>query len=221
MSEREITGPAPVRVIIRAALEWWDNAFQMAVINVLWVACWFTIVLGPPATFGMYYAAYKVAREEFLAIGDWWVGLRRYFVKSWVWMSLNLFVAFIVWLNLSFYVQFGEAWWAALLQGIFLAFGAGWWMVQFFALPYVMESPDASLRAALRNGAYTIFASPGYSLTLIAAVVVLLGVSAALVGPFLFGIVSLIALMGAFAVRERLAFDRGSANREGAEQVEK
>ncbi|MGQ0604407.1 MAG: hypothetical protein ACT4QE_22225, partial [Anaerolineales bacterium] len=161
-----------------------------------------------PATFGMYYVAHRLAREQTISLGDLWIGLRRYFVKSWLWMLFNLVVAFVVWINISFYSQFGGAWWATLLQGVLVSFGAGWAMMQFFAVPYVLELKAESFRTGLRNSAYTFLASPAYALTLIVLAGLVLAGSVALVGPLLLGAASFVALLGAFAVRERIAHYR-------------
>ncbi|MGQ0605169.1 MAG: hypothetical protein ACT4QE_26125 [Anaerolineales bacterium] len=199
---------SPFGLIAHTAQEWFSNAFLFAAINMLWVLSWFTVVLGPPATFGMYYVAHRLAREQTISLGDLWIGLRRYFVKSWIWMLFNLVVALTVWINISFYSQFGGVWWATLLQGVFVSFGAGWAMMQFFAVPYVLELKDESFRTGLRNSAYTFLASPAYALTLIVLAGLVLAGGVALVGPLLLGAASFIALLGAFAVRERVAHYR-------------
>lgn len=213
MSDKPVSGPAVVGVIVAAVRMWWDNTYQFTLINLLWALCWLTVILGPPATFGLYYAAHRVAREETATVVSLWAGMKRYFVKSWVWMLLNLLVAFIVWLNVGFYAQFGGAWWATLLQTVFAAFGVGWVLVQFLALPFVMELKDESLRTALRNGAFLFIASPGYMLMLMVVIVALLAASIGLVGPLLFVAASLVALLGTVAVRERLAHFRDSAQK--------
>jgi uncharacterized membrane protein YesL len=213
MSDKPGSGPAVVRVIIEAVGLWWDNTYQFTLINLLWALSWLTVVLGPPATFGLYYAAHRVARQEAATVVSLWEGMKRYFVKSWAWMLLNLLVVFIVWLNVGFYAQFGGAWWATLLQTVFAAFGVGWILVQFLALPFVMELKDERLRTALRNSAFVFIASPGYVMVLMAVIVALLGASIALVGPMLFVAASLVALLGTMAVRERLAHFRDSAQK--------
>ncbi|MCP4277991.1 MAG: hypothetical protein GY779_16730, partial [Gammaproteobacteria bacterium] len=56
-----------------------------------------------------------------------------------------------------------ESVWAGVLQGGFLAIGLGWLVVQFYALPFLMEQEQAHLKTAFRNGLFTMLAAPGYT----------------------------------------------------------
>jgi len=95
-------------------------------------------VLGPSATFGLYYVANRVAHGGSLGLGGLLTAGRRYFLHGWLWALLNLMVALILGANFLFYSQFAASW-DGLLQGIFVGLGLVWPVVRFYALPYLME----------------------------------------------------------------------------------
>lgn len=195
--------PASLQVLARALSDWWDDWVQMTVVSILWTLSWLTIVLGPPATLGLFYVAHRMAYGESPGLGGMLEGARRHLARSYLWALLNLLAAVTVYANLWFYGRLGTSW-APFLQALFWILGALWFAVQFYALAYLMEQERKSLRLSLRNGLFTLLAAPGYSLVLIGAAFFIGAVSLALVAPLVLGGPGLLALIAAHAVRERI-----------------
>jgi hypothetical protein len=81
---------------------------------------------------------------------------------------------------------------------------ASWLTVQFYALPFLMEQEQKHLGLALRNGLFTAFSAPGYTLV-VAGLAILIGVlSVGFVLPLMLGGPALIASLGARAVLDRI-----------------
>jgi uncharacterized membrane protein YesL len=195
--------PIPLQVIVRALSDWWDDWVNMALIGLVWSLSWVTIVLGPPATFGLYYVTNQLAHGRSLGLSGFVEGGKRYFAKSWLWMLLNLVVAGVVVTNAWFYAQFDADW--AVIVRVFPPFlGLAWLVVQFYALPYLMEQEEESLRLALRNGLFTLLAAPVYTAVVAGLAALIAVLSVWLVAPLLLGGPCLIAVLGNRAVRERL-----------------
>jgi uncharacterized membrane protein YesL len=195
--------PVPLQVIGQALRDWWDDWFNMAVISLVWLLCWVTVVLGPPATFGVYYVTNQLARGRSLGLRGLLEGGRRYFLKSWLWMLLNLVAAAVMVSNIWFYGQF-DADWAVIVRLFFPFLGLAWLIVQFYALPYLMEQEEESLRLALRNGLFTFLAAPGYTAVVAGLAALVAALSVILMAPLLLGSPCLIATLGNRAVRERV-----------------
>ena len=195
--------PAPLQVIAQALSDWWDAWVSLLMVNLALVLSWLTVVLGPPATLGMYHVAHRLVHGEDLGLAGFIEGGRRYFVKSWLWALLNLGATIIVGVNFLFYGQFDSSW-AALSQGFFVTLGAAWWVVQFYALPYLMEQERKHLKLALRNGLFTALAAPGYTAVLVSLVALMLWLGVQLIFPLFLGLPCWIAVLGTRAVRERL-----------------
>jgi uncharacterized membrane protein YesL len=195
--------PVPLQVIGQALRDWWDDWFNMALISLAWLLCWVTILLGPPATFGLYYVTNHLARGRSLGLRGLLEGGRRYFLKSWLWMLLNLVAAVVVVTNVWFYGQF-DADWAVIVQMFFSFLGLAWLIVQFYALPYLMEQEKEFLRLALRNGVFTFLATPGYTAVVAGLAALVVALSVILVAPLFLGSPALIAALGNRAVRERV-----------------
>jgi uncharacterized membrane protein YesL len=195
--------PAHLRVIAQALSDWWDDWVNLVVINLIWVACWITVVLGPPATLGLYYVANRLAYGESLGPRGLLEGGRRYFLQSGLWMMLNLVVMAILVGNLTFYAAL-TATWADWLMALFILLGLAWLIIQFYTLAYLMEQERKHLRLALRNALFTAVAAPGYTLVVAGFATLVIALSAGLVFPLFLGGPCLIAMLGNHAVRERL-----------------
>jgi uncharacterized membrane protein YesL len=195
---------AALRIIPQALGNWWYGWTNLAAINVVWIVCCITIVLAPPATFGLFHAASEAAHQRNVGMADFVHGLRLYFRQSWLWGILNAIAVLLVWTNIRFYGQFREAW-AGVLLLVTLALAFVWLAVQFYALPYLMEQKEKRLRTALRNGLFTALASPLYTIVLLAVAGVIVSLSIQLPILLLLGGPPLLAILASQAVLERLA----------------
>lgn len=196
--------PVPLQVIAQALRDWWDDWVNQVIIAIVWIFCWLTVVLGPPATLGLYYVANRLAHGDSLGLGGLIEGARRYFIKSWQWALLNLAALLVLAVDLMFYGQVQAAW-AGFLQGTFIVLGLLWLLVQFYALPLLMEQEQKSLKLALRNGLFVALSAPGYTLVVAFIAVLLLVFCAALIIPIFLGFPGLFAAIGNRAIIERLA----------------
>jgi len=195
---------ASLTVIVQSFQEWWDDWVNLTIQNLVCLLCWLTIILGPPATFGLYSVTNRLAHGESIGLGGLVDGGRRYFLLSWLWMLINLLVAIIISYNYFFYTSFGTLW-ADFLQAFFIILGVIWLVIQFYALPYLMEQEKKHLGIALRNGLYTTLAAPGYTLVVAGVGALVATLSIVLIFPVFLGVPCLIILIGNRAVIERLA----------------
>ena len=190
-------------MIGRALVTWWDDWIQMVIVNLAWAILCLTVILAPPATFGLYSVTHDLRRGQSRGLSGLLEGLRKYFWASWRWALLNLAVVSVLLVSYAFYSQI-PATWSGGLAGLILVLGAVWLIVQFYAVPFYMEQEQQSLKLAVRNGLFTALAAPGYTLVLTLAAAVLVAASVALVGPLFLGGPCLLALLGHSAVHERL-----------------
>ena len=195
--------PATIRVITRAARDWWDDWVNMVLLGIVWLLCWITILLGPPATIGIYYVTSRMARGESLGLKGMLEGGRRYFLQSWLLMIINLIVLIILVANSVFYSAI-EGTWAELLMALFIILIVFWLIIQFYAIPYLIEQDRKNVIIALRNGLYTILAAPGYTLVVASTAALVATLSILLVVPIVLGGPSLIAALAGYAVIDRI-----------------
>ncbi|MBI5671444.1 MAG: DUF624 domain-containing protein [Chloroflexi bacterium] len=194
---------ASVYVIRRALADWWYDWVSLALINVVWALAVLTLVLAPPATLAAFYATNQLAQGRSVSVSDFVSGFRQYFLLSYAWAAVNVMAAVLVWSGIRFYGQFGADW-SLLLLLLVVAIGLGWLVVQFYALPYLMEQEQRNVLVALRNGLFTGLASPLYTLVLAIFSGAIIALSLALVALIFLGGPCLIALLANHAVRERL-----------------
>ena len=190
-------------VFLSALTDWWRDWVNMAVLNLAWMLCWLTVILGPPATFAAYRVANDFTKGGSLYPRELLGMLRRYFLQSWAWFLLQLAVAAAVLVNLQFYGSLGSGL-GSVLQGATLVIVAAWLLLQLYALPYLMEQERPSLGQAYRNSLLTTLASPLYTFILAIITGLLLALCVRLPFLLLFGVPMLIAVTGSHAVLERL-----------------
>jgi len=195
--------PASVEVLWDSLRDWYDAIISLLLMNLLFLACWMTIILGPPATFGLYYVTNELVHGRSEGVRTMLKAMRRFFLKSWLWFMLNLIVVVALTVNIVFYWQRGAVWSVA-VGALFLLLLILWVMVQFFALAYIMEQEEKLLRMALRNSLYTILVAPGYTLIVAGVTLLVLTIATILVFPLFAALPALAMIVANRAVIERL-----------------
>ena len=196
--------PASIRTIWTSIVTWWDGWLDFEVITLVWFFAQVTVVLGPPATFGLYYVAHAMINDgEALGARGLIQGARKYFWKAMLWGSLNWLAWILAYVNLIFYSQVNSTF-GFVAEIMVLVVISLWLVTQFYAVPYFMEQEDKNIFLALRNGILTTLATPFYTLVLMILVVVLIAVSGLFVLPLFLGAPALIAVLGTQAMIDRL-----------------
>lgn len=195
--------PATLRTLVEAFLYWWDDLLIQAVMSLVWCLSWFTIILGPPVTFGIFYVESQYIRGTNPGLRGLAEGARKYFLKSWLWMLANLFVGFLVYLASGAYLQLG-GFWALLARDGVILLGIAWLIIQFYTIPVLMIQERNSLKEAWRNSLLMSLASPFYLLILL-FILALTGLfSLILVFPFVLGYFAMYSILATQAVKDRL-----------------
>jgi uncharacterized membrane protein YesL len=176
----------------------------MIALTLIWIVSWFTIVLGPPTTFGVYYVIRQILSRESPGLRALIDGSKIYFLKSWAWMLTNLVLAYILYANQAFYGQIENSW-AEVFKIASLAVYLLWLVLQFYTLPYLILQEKKSLFQAWRNGLFTVLAYPIYTFVLILLTVLILVISILTIIPVLLGMPVLVVFIGSQAVTERVS----------------
>lgn len=211
-------GRAAWAVIGHTLREWWYYWVPLTVLSLVWLGSCLTVVLGPPATFGLLAAVRAVSQGETPGLGAWWQGVRRYAGLAWLWALINLLLLWLWGTNLWFYAHW-ETPLAEAMRWFWGLLGVLWGLIQFYALPFLLEQERQHLGLALRNGFYLLMAAPLYTL-LIGGLAGLLILGGTLVmAPWFLGLPALLALLSHSAVVERLtAYGLRPASPAGAAQ---
>jgi len=193
----------PLEVIRTAIVSWWDNWSTWVLLGLLWLLSWITIVLGPPATFGIYHFANEATEAEAPNIRVFFEGIKRYFLVSWSWFLLTCLLLYIVIVNINFYTGFGKSW-AGFLQGFFIIIGLLWIGIQSFTIPFLMLQENKSILKALRNSVVVALTTPAYTLVIWLVYAVSVVLSVILLIPLFLGVQGLVAMIGCQAIHERV-----------------
>jgi hypothetical protein len=188
---------SPFTAIREGLIAWITSWFGWANRCILWVLCWLTVLLGPPATFALFYAAfYNVHGADLPSIREMARAARGYFWQSWLWALANAAVAALLW---QVYRSGGTAvHWIAFLAGIF------WLSGQFYALPRFIFQDEKNLLLAERDGFALAFTQPLFTLAVYGLALAVGLVSLVLVAPLAMGGPALVAVLATQAT-----FDRG------------
>ncbi len=196
-------GPASLRVIWQAIKTWYDDWFNLFILNFLVTLSWITIILGPPMLFALYDIGNELAHGRSNGVGELLRGVKRHFLVSWLWMLINMVVIIVVIVNVSFYWQLGKSW-SIILVSVFLFLGLFWAMMQVYVISFYMEQTTKSIILAHKNAALTFLASPIYTLILFLFAAFLMIISYGFILPLILGIPTLIVVMSNYAVVERI-----------------
>jgi uncharacterized membrane protein YesL len=195
--------PASFRVIGRSFVDWWDGWLDMVVVTSLWLLAQFTILLGPPATFGLYHVVHNMINGEATGARGMIAGGKKYFLKSWVWGVINILVIVTIYINYIFYAGI-EAVWGLFVSMFVILLAVLWASTQFYALAYFFEQDTKKLRIAMRNGIFTTLAAPFFTFALLIIVAAVIVLSLGLVIPFFLGLPALVPFLGFRAMLNRL-----------------
>lgn len=195
--------PASWQVIGRAVVDWWDGWFDLLSVVIVWLIAQFTIVLGPPATFGLYHVVYLMVNGESTGVRGLIEGGRKYFGAAWLWNAINLAVLITLAINIRFYSQFVDDW-RYFIQILMVVLMVLWLVGQFYALPFFHEQKEARVLTALKNGLLMALATPFFSFVLMVVSTILVVLCGILVLPIFLGVPALIPVLGVRAVQNRL-----------------
>ncbi len=195
--------PASLHVIWQALKTWYDDWFNLFILNFLVDVAWLTIILGPPMLFGLYEIGNELARGRSNGAGELLRASKRHFLASWLWAIINIVVNVAIAVNIVFYWQLGKSW-SIILVSVFFFLGLFWLTVQFYVIPYYMEQTTKSLKIAFKNAALTVLAAPGYALIMFLYAAFWMMVSFIFILPLILAAPSLVVVTGNYAVLERL-----------------
>jgi hypothetical protein len=195
--------PAALRVSGRSVADWWDGWMDMVLMTIVWLFAQFTVVLGPPATFGVYYVIHSMQNGQALGLRGMFEGAKRYFGKAWLWAAANYLVIFITMFAVWFYANLQAAW-GLYAEIIILVIAYLWLCARFYGLAYFHELQEPNLYFALKNGLLTAMAAPFFTLLLIVMIVLVLALSFGFLLPLFLGLPCLVPLLGFKAVEDRL-----------------
>jgi hypothetical protein len=199
-----------LRIIFRSLGDIWEDLFITLTCNLAWLIAQVLVVPGPPATLALFFLSNQMVQGEAVDFGDFWRAIRRYWGLGWRWGAVNLLVVLVLLGDYGVTGRFGPSSWAPLLQGFYLAVLGGWLLVQWFALAFLFEQEQLSLRTAWRNAAALIGRHPLWvlGLTLLTAAILVLATALFLLSGAVGGLFS--ALVTSRAVHERLGAYRES-----------
>jgi len=142
--------------ILRDALQdIWADLWTMLACNLFWLVANALIIPGPPATLALTYFGNHTAHGEVTDFSDFWAAFCKNWGPSWRWGAINFGVTLILFGDYVLTGRMLQDPWKVYLQGLYIALYAGWITLQFFALPFLFEQSNMSVRQALRNAVVT------------------------------------------------------------------
>ncbi len=189
----------------RAIVCIWQDLWTTLVVDSLWLLSVILIIPGPPATLALTAYCNGIAAGEPLDHLDYW----RYFKKSWgigwKWGAINLLiVAFLT--GDIFVTSRAQAFTGQkLLLGIYIALGLIWLVLQFFALPFLYEQKSLHLRQAWSNSQKLLAGNPGFVVTLLIALALVLLIGVPLFALSIFFGPVFTSLVANLAVKDRIS----------------
>lgn len=187
-------------VIVDSAKLWWKDWANQVLVSLAMILASLTIVLLPPALFGVYQETLDLVHNTRTGIGGWWKGFKQYFLKSLLWGLVNLIVALVLLTNLWFYYysQVNAAPILVIVTIIMLIF---WLVWQFYSLACFFLQEQASLKLAWKNGFIVILKNPLYTLVISLTMLAISILSFYIYIPLILGSIPLLTILSLQAVK--------------------
>jgi uncharacterized membrane protein YesL len=200
-----------LQVIRRSIVDLWDHVFLVVFCSLVWLFMALLIIPGPPATLALFDMADRMARREhLLEFRDYLRAVRARFGVGWRWAAVNIPVLAILLIDIYAIPRMFSASVAVPVQWFFIVALALWLVVNWYALAFLFQQKEVSVRQALRNGAVLLLQHPLFTFILAVITAVLLWLSLILIiVNLLFGPM-LVALISTHAVLDRLALFRAA-----------
>ena len=186
-----------------------EDIFTTLVVNLLWLVLCGLVVTAPVATVALFYVTNRLAHEEPTDVRDFFLALRQYFGVGARWGLINLLVLFFLGGDVVLTGRLVQGSWLPFVQGFYVAAFLSWLLVQFYALPFLFEQENPSVRLALRNGAVMLGRNLSFSLALmfllgiVLTVTTLLFLIIAAAGGILFSLVANHAVLNRLAAAKQ------------------
>lgn len=166
----------------------------------------------PPILGALSFVTNQIARGKAVGWDTFLRGLRRYWTKSYVVVLLVVLGLALILFNLWFYSSLLDAAWAPAMRLLSTLILFLWIAVQLFWFPMLLELESESILQSLKDAVLMTVLTPLFTLILVLAASVLLGLSLVLVLPVVFFSLALLSLLGNVATRDRLAYVQRKRN---------
>ena len=187
----------------RAVRAWWGEFLFLLVLNFVWLLAQLTVVLGPPATLGLYVVAKKVLDRDLVGFEDFWPAFRQGFGRAWLWGGAQLVVYGILGFNLFVYGNRPGTGFLT-LRYTWILLLLVWFVLNLYYWPLNLAQSDRRFSTTLSNAAKMAVLNPGF--TLLYLLVALLFIAGSIISALLLGAVLgvWLALWGTLVVQDRL-----------------
>jgi uncharacterized membrane protein YesL len=191
---------------IRSALgDIWEHLPLAIAYSLTWLVLTVLIIPGPPATLALFDVTERlVRRDHLLGYRDYLRAVRAHFGVGWRWAAICGPVLALLLIDILVAPQMFSPSVAMPLQMFFIGALALWIVINWYALAFLFQQQELSVRQALRNGAILLLQHPLFTLVIALATALLLWLGMILILVNLFFGPILVALIGTHAVLSRL-----------------
>ena len=211
---------AAFRIVFRSLKDVWEDAFQLALTNVVWlflsivgpilaylvwtyypqpVLVWVSTILAllslPLASSGMMHVTSRTAHGNAVHLSDLFAGIRRSFWISWLWLLANLVVLALVYISLGFYTNLVQGPLEFLVGGFWLAVALVWIMMQIYFWPLIVLQTKINMIRAWRNAFILVVQEPLFAMILALAIFLLTGLCIIFSVAFMVAYMAIIGLI--------------------------
>jgi hypothetical protein len=194
-----------LRVVFKTLKDLWGEMFSLALMNLFTLLCLAVVIPGPPAMMALYAVCNRVANDYAISWEHYFAAFRQHAAKAWLYAIVALAFTALILFNLWWYgAAFAGTPWGPWVQGAWLAALLFWLVANFYVGPLYIEQQDRRWRVALRNAVLLVGAHPLFTLVVLAASGLLVGLSLLITPLFVLLGLAIWALLGSEAVVNRV-----------------
>lgn len=163
------------KIITASLRDTWLDLWSALVCNITWLLACVLILPGPPVTLALYYYANQTVHGEAIYVADFFKAIPRFVKTGWRWGIVNLVVLAILGADIYLTRSSDPTNAGLFFRGIYFTLLAFWFLIQIFALPFMLEQEKPAVFQALRNSVVLIGRHPIFSLSLLLLLILTLG----------------------------------------------
>lgn len=228
-----------IRVTWQGLKDLWEDFVVLIMMNVVWslVALLASaplllggsdLTLGLPLSFFLFwllpivsgalcFVANQVTRGYAVGWQTFAQGLRRYWLKSLIVAAINLVALVLIATNILFYALQLQGMWTNFAASIWVVIGIYWLIVQIYWFPMLLELESEKVFLSLRNALALPIITPGFSISMLAVLIVLAVLCTLLAVPLTLFMAAWLLLITNHATRSRIEMIRQKHERQSGD----
>ena len=184
-----------LRILGRSIADLYDELFLLVGVGVLWMVLCVPVITIVTASAGLYYVTYHLVRGEEVEFRLFWIGFRRYLLRSWQVLLPATVVTLVIVANIYFYTTQFNGWFQGFMVSMSIWALVSWLGVQVYTFPLLIHQENVHALMIFRNAILITLRHPLLTLSLLVSLLLAVVIGGVFTIPLILIVKPLISLI--------------------------